>query len=67
MLFRTCDSQALDKCQLGDVVRGKEEKLEASGEVILSGYFFIKILCGDQVLEHVMHKERPEDLNLSCV
>lgn len=25
--------QALDKCQLGDIVRAKEEKLDSRGEV----------------------------------
>ena len=29
--------QALDRCQLGDVLRGKSERLEAAGTVVYGG------------------------------
>lgn len=34
--------QALDKCQLGDIVRAKEEKLDSTGQV---QHFSLLIHC----------------------
>lgn len=42
--------QALDKCQLGDIVRAKQEKLETAGQILTLNPIFMSFLLHCKIM-----------------